>query len=174
MMRIAIGIALGIALGVAALAAAGQEAETAIGVGAVYTTGRYGESQTTNMFVVPLTLKHETPSWIFRGLASYMRITGPSNVVALGDGAVALPGDRARRTNSGFGDVVASAMYKVLKGASGLDIGAKVKFATADDDKALGTGKNDYAVQMDGYAPLGSATMFGTLGYRWYLVRRRL
>jgi len=40
--------------------------------------------------------------------------------------------------------------------------------ATADEDKGLGTGENDYSLQLDGYLPAGEATAFGTLGYRVY------
>ena len=76
-----------------------------------------------------------------------------------------------RRTESGLGDIVASAFYNVLSERAapiGLDLGAKLKLGTADENRGLGTGKNDFSVQADAFKPIGALTPFGTLGYRWY------
>ena len=76
-----------------------------------------------------------------------------------------------KRTTSGLGDIVASASYSLLRedpSAVGLDLGGRVKFGTADETERLGTGENDFSVQADFYKPLGQATAFATLGYRWY------
>jgi hypothetical protein len=75
------------------------------------------------------------------------------------------------RTTSGLGDIVASASYSLLQestSAVGLDLGARVKFGTADEAERLGTGENDFSVQADLYKPIGQATAFATLGYRRY------
>jgi hypothetical protein len=97
-------------------------------------------------------------------------ITGPANVVG-GDGIVVLPGQNVpQRTVSGFGDVVASAFYNVLGPDAPLllDLGGKIKFGTADEAEGLGTGKNDFSLQVDAFKVIGSFTPFATLGYRWY------
>ena len=73
--------------------------------------------------------------------------TGSSPHARAADPVVTLPGAGAvRRTESGIGDVVASAFRNVLNerdASFGLDIGTKIKFGTADDSRGLGTGKNE-------------------------------
>jgi len=76
-----------------------------------------------------------------------------------------------KRTTSGLGDIVASATYSVFReGTStlGLDVGARVKFGTADEAERLGTGENDFSLQADLYKPFGATSLFATIGYRWY------
>lgn len=74
-----------------------------------------------------------------------------------------------RTTNSGLGDIVASAGYNVYAGdALSLDLVGNVKFGTADATKGLGTGQNDYSAQADGYYSFAKTTLFATAGYRIY------
>jgi hypothetical protein len=153
----------------ASLAADGQFDLTA---GAEYTTGKYGGTQSTDIFFVPVTGKYETGPWLFKLMVPYIRITGPGNVIGAGDDRLVREGGTAAaiRTDSGLGDVVASAFYNVLSGRNaqlGLDVGAKIKFGTADSP-TLGTGENDFSLQADVFKPIGAFTTFGTLGYRWY------
>lgn len=165
--------ALGIALWVISCAAApAADTLTTLGGGAEYTTGTYGGTQKTEIFYVPFTAKFENGPWTFRATVPYIRITGPGNVLGVGAERVTLPaGNAPRHTESGLGDLVTSVFYNVVsetRSPFGLDIGAKVKFGTADRDKGLGTGKTDYSVQADVFKPLGTVTAFGSLGYRWY------
>jgi hypothetical protein len=152
--------------------ALGAEGLTTLSVGADYSSGNFGLSDSTRVFYLPTTAKHETGRWVLKLVVPYIRITGPSNVVGAPENQVILPnGSFALRTESGLGDVVASAFYNVLNGRDtplGLDIGAKIKFGTADDSRGLGTGKNDYSVQADFFKAIGAFTPFGTLGYRRY------
>jgi hypothetical protein len=49
-----------------------------------------------------------------------------------------------------------------------VDVTGKVKFGTADDAKGLGTGKNDYSIQLDLTQKLTDAiTAFGSVGYKF-------
>jgi hypothetical protein len=143
-----------------------------LGTGFDYTSGKYGTSEKTEILYVPLTGKYEMGPWTFRAVLPYIRVTGPGNVVGVGDDRVTLPGgSTTRRTDSGLGDIVTSAFYNVMnegRAPFGLDIGAKVKFGTADRDKGLGTGENDYSIQADAFKPFGATTAFASLGYRWY------
>jgi len=152
--------------------ALGAEALTTLGVGADYSRGNYGLSDSTRVLYVPVTAKHETGRWIFKLVVPYISITGPSNVVGAAENQIVLPnGSFARRTESDLGDVVASAFYNALNGRDtplGLDLGAKIKFGTADDSRGLGTGKNDFSLQADFFKPIDAFTPFGTLGYRRY------
>jgi hypothetical protein len=141
--------------------------------GADYTTGKYGQSERTDVLFVPFIGRYETGRWIYKVTVPYIRITGPGNVVGSGEDRVTLGGGgtAARRTESGLGDVTAGAFYNVLSEGNApvsLDLGAKIKLGTADKNKGLGTGKTDYAVQADVFKALGQLLPFATLGYRWY------
>jgi hypothetical protein len=152
----------------ASLAAEGQ---VTLSTGAEYTTGKYGGTESTNILFVPMTGKYETGPWVLKLMVPYIRISGPGNVTGAGDDRIIRAGgSTASRTASGLGDVVASAFYNVLGGRNaplGLDLGAKVKFGTADSP-TLGTGENDFSLQADMFKPIGAFTAFGSLGRRWY------
>lgn len=48
-----------------------------------------------------------------------------------------------------------------------MDLTGKVKLPTADEDKGLGTGEPDYAVQLDYLYAAGDLTPMFTLGYKF-------
>jgi len=154
------------------LAAAAHAEGLTVTTGVEYSSGKYGDTQKTEMYNVPVTGKYETGLWTFRVSLPLVRVTGPGNVVRVGDDVVTLPGGSTERhTETGLGDLTASAFYNVLDERTseiGLDLGAKVKLGTADEDKGLGTGENDHSVQADVFKPIGAINAFGTLGYRFY------
>src|SRR5215510_6681898 len=79
-----------------------QENRTTLSVGADYSTGKYGQSQSTDLLYVPVTAKHETGRWTFKLIVPYLHITGPGNVVGSPDNIVILPGGGAAiRTETG-------------------------------------------------------------------------
>lgn len=151
---------------------AAAQTVNSLSAGAEYTSGKYGGTETTDTLYVPFVVKQETGRWTLKATIPYLRISGPANVVGAGADRVTIPGaGTGRRTESGLGDIVASAFYNLAderSGGLGLDLGAKVKLPTADEAKGLGTGKADYALQADLFKPLGDITVFGSLGYRWY------
>jgi hypothetical protein len=146
-----------------------------LGTGAEYTTGKYGHTQDTEIVYLPITGKYEIGPWALKLVVPYISITGPSNVVGATD-PITVPARSQNdgfqsRTASGLGDIVGSAFYNVLSERDspfGFDVGAKVKFGTADRAAGLGTGKNDFALQTDVFKPIGALTAFGSIGYRWY------
>lgn len=157
---------------IAGLPAAALAEGLTISAGAEYSSGKYGDTQKTEMYNVPVTGKYETGLWTFRLSLPLVRVTGPGNVVGAGDDRVTLPGgSTAVRTETGLGDLVGSASYNLVDERTsefGLDVGAKVKLGTADEDKGLGTGENDHSVLADVFKPMGDYTAFGSLGYRFY------
>jgi hypothetical protein len=143
-----------------------------VGTGVDYSSGDYGEPQKTEVWYVPVTGKYETGLWTFRLVVPLLRITGPGNVLGFGPDRVTIPGAATTvRTESGLGDIVGSAFYNLIDerdSGFGLDVGAKVKLGTGDNDKGLGTGENDYSVQVDVFKPIGVINAFGSIGYRLY------
>jgi outer membrane putative beta-barrel porin/alpha-amylase len=170
-MRLRIALATAV-LSAAASAASAADGLTTLSVGVDYTTGKYGADTSTDILYVPFTGKYEIGPWTAKLVVPWIHITGPANVVgAPGDTVVIAGANAGRRTESGLGDVVASAFYNVLNERNapfGLDLGGKIKLGTADENRGLGTGKNDYSVQADLFKPLGALTPFGSIGYRWY------
>lgn len=58
-------------------------------------------------------------------------------------------------------------MLEPSKSGIGLDLGGKIKFATADSKKCLlTTGETDYSVQADLYTVAGDVTPFMTVGWK--------
>jgi len=141
--------------------------ETTIGVGLDYSTGEYGGTESTDIWFIPVTAKYQTDEWILKLTVPYIRITGPGEVLP-DVGPVGSPA-RARRTEEGLGDVVVGVTRTAYASSTMLvDVTGKLKVATADEDKGLGTGENDLSLQVDGYLPVGETTAFGTLGYKFF------
>ena len=76
----------------------------------------------------------------------------------------------SRRTESGLGDVIVAATYNFYDNkASGiaLDVTGRVKLPTASEQRGLGSGKTDAALQLDANRDFQRASLFGTVGYKW-------
>ncbi len=143
-----------------------------------YSSGKYGNATATDILYVPVIGQYEMDKWTFKLTVPYISVTGPGGVVQ-GMGRVATPTPGvpgfgrtgragATATNSGLGDIVASAGYNVYAADRlSLDVVGKIKFGTADVNKGLGTGENDYSAQVDGYYQLrDKTTLFATAGYK--------
>ena len=144
------------------------ESALTLSTGLDYSSGKYGETKSTETLVVPLGIKYEFGDWTLRATIPYVESNGPSAVSGSGPDRVTIDnGSNVRRKASGMGDIVLSAAKNVFQDGPWLiELAAKVKLATADKASGLGTGENDYAVQTEIYRMLGSSTLFGTLGYK--------
>jgi len=143
-----------------------------LGVGLDYSSGEYGKTETTSVATVQFGAKYDTQRWTFRASLPFLRISGPAGVVGVGPDAIVLPGEfEGRRDESGVGDLGVSATYRAIADPAApllVDVGARVKLATADESKGLGTGKNDYSLYVDVARNAPGVSPFATLGYRWY------
>lgn len=138
-------------------------------IGAEYSRGKFGHAAATETWFYPFSLKYEYGRYTLKASISYLTIKGPANVVGSGEDFIDLGGSAATRSVSGWGDVVVSGAWTAYENAASgwlVDLGAKIKFGTADETRGLGTGKNDYALQADIYKSLGPGTAFFTLGKR--------
>ena len=149
-----------------------QDAQTVgkftLSTGFDYSTGKYGQTDSTDIVSVPLVLQWEVSLWTVKLTVPYLRVSGPSNVIA-GVGALSNANPPANETRSGLGDVVATASYYIYNDtAEGLivDLSGEIKFGTASSSRGLGTGKEDFEGQMDIYKSVGSMTPFASFGYR--------
>lgn len=135
-----------------------------------YSSGDYGDDTDTKISAVPLVAKYELDRWTFKVTVPYIQIKGPGDVIP-SIGQVSQSPRRERTTESGWGDTMVSASYSfyptIVQGLV-IDVTGKVKFDTADEDRGLGTGENDYAAQVDIYKVFGKFTAIAGVGYRVY------
>jgi hypothetical protein len=155
----------------AAQAAWSAEGEVSLGSGINYSAGDYGGSSSTRILSIPFTARYDREPWILKLTVPYLHISGSSAVVP-GFGRI----DRSNRRGSGssessaagIGDSTISATYGAYYSAasrSGIDLTGKLKLATGDQNRGLGTGGNDVSFQVDGYKAIDRTTLFGGVGY---------
>lgn len=137
-----------------------------------YNTGKYGGTQSTDIWYVPVTGKYQGELWTLKLTVPYIQITGPGNVIMVnGAGLTGAVSANPRPSRAGLGDVIASATRAVYNSAASgfiVNLTGKIKFGTASAADGLGTGQNDYAFQSELYKITGDYTTFGTIGYRVY------
>lgn len=144
------------------------ESVTSISTGIDYSSGKYGESERTETLYIPVGIKYENAEWTLRAIVPYVQANGPSNALGQGPDRVTLnTGQNTRRNVAGLGDIVLTASWTALQQEHWLvDLGTKIKLATASEQDGLGTGKNDYALQTEVYRSIDKHTLFGTLGIK--------
>lgn len=179
-------------------------------IGTDYTSGKYGGTDRTTVWSIPVSAKYTTGPVALRVSVPWLRVSGtgvviPSGLGGIGDdggvssgggggsvGAFGCAADNrrgasspedngpcattttttttsaTRNTESGFGDIVAAIVYTPIntKGTI-VDVTGKVKFPTASETKALGSGKTDYALQAEIEQAIGNGFVNGGIGYKW-------
>jgi hypothetical protein len=142
--------------------------QLSIGTGLDYSSGKYGSASATDTWLLPLNFKYASGDYSLKLVVPYLWVRGPQTVTPEG---VPIPGGGVVKTTQGIGDVTASLTANAVDDRShllGLDLVAKIKFGTASESKALGTGKNDYALQTSFFKTIGSFDPYLDIGYRWY------
>lgn len=146
-----------------------EEARIGFTTGLDYSTGKYGQPESTTIKYVPLIGKYEYDRWLVKVTVPWLEIDGPGGVTG-GESKIIIEDNINKHTHeSGLGDIVTSVTYTAIQSAEHkfiLDAGAKIKFGTASVNKGLGSGENDYALQLDAYKTLDKLTLLSTVGYR--------
>lgn len=141
-----------------------------LSAGADYSTGKYGSSDETKIWYLPLSVKFEQTDIVYKLTVPYLQITGPGNII--GSEANPAPGNNnGTATESGQGDIIAALSYSLTPYRPEhlfIEIGGKIKIPTADEEKRLGTGEYDYSLQLDSFFSVGKSSIFATLGYKIY------
>ena len=152
-------------------AAEGNDPRFSISAGAEYTTGTYGGDTDIEDFYVPMKATMDFRRLSFRLTVPYLSVRAPEGTVITGPGGEPIPGTGDIVTNSGIGDVIASVtVLDVIRNQRlgfAMDLTGKVKFGTADVDKGLGTGENDFTVKADFLKFTEKVTWIGSVGYRF-------
>lgn len=149
--------------------AAAEAPRFSLGAGAEYTTGDYGGDESVDEFYLPVTATLDFERVSLRLTVPFLSVRAPELTTITGPGGQPVIGEGPRKTESGLGDVLASVtVFDVLTAGGGdfaLDLTGKIKFGTADEDKGLGTGEQDYSLQADLFRFFDKATLMGTAGY---------
>jgi hypothetical protein len=145
-------------------------ADLRFSTGVEYSTGQYGGTEDIEEIYVPFTFRAGFDRFGLRLTVPWLSVTAPEDTVITDPGTEPLPGSGATITESGLGDVVgALTLYDLYVNDNAdvvVDVTGKVKFATADEAKGLGTGENDYTLQFDAYKFFDRLSLQGTVGYR--------
>lgn len=122
--------------------------------------GAYGGTDDIEELYIPITASISSNKLGIRMTVPYLRVTSPVDDAS---------GDTV--TESGLGDVTLSAThYDVFESPRlgvVVDLMAGVKFGTADENKGLGTGENDFTVRADTFKFFDDVTLLASAGYRW-------
>jgi len=140
-----------------------------LSAGLDYSSGDYGSDTDTEVWYFPFMAKYEIGRSIIKLTVPYLQVDGPSGCTVI-DGRPICGTTGTTSSEQGLGDVVLGYSYSLTpQPVAGfiVDLGGKIKFATADEDKGLGTGENDYSLQADAFYMAGKVTPFATLGYRF-------
>lgn len=153
-----------------------------VGAGVNYSSGDYGSDTTTEILSIPVTARLDSGRWSVRASLPWVRVSGDPNVlpgVGIIDnlnpvgrgrpGFLGPPSDGQAAesgTASGLGDLTLAASYTLpTRGPLSIDLSANAKIATADEEKGLGTGANDFGLGVDLYRDFDGTMVFG--GANW-------
>jgi hypothetical protein len=127
--------------------------------------------QESSQTSIPLMFSRSTESLVFEITLPYIKRTAPTGKVAhshhhesKSDSTVISP----LVTNEGMGDVVTSLQFSLLNGADAafsLHTKLEAKFGTADVKQGLGTGANDYSIELIANHAHGDYAVSGSAGY---------
>lgn len=143
-----------------------EESRLSLSAGVHYSQGDYGTTSTTEVSALTATLRYERGPWTARATLPYLHVSGGATVIP-GMGRVR---DRVvpESTEHGPGDATGSLTYAAYYDPAervGVDVTGKLKLATADQEKRLGTGENDLALQVEAYRSIERWTVLAALGY---------
>lgn len=165
---IMVGFTLALASKIAS--AGNNEAIVQLTIGVDHTSGNYGGDLDIEDWYIPITGAIDYGRFGFRLTVPYLSVRAPSETLIIEPGGEPVPGSGALTTESGLGDISGSVtLYDVINNPKlgiALDITGKIKVATADEDKGLGTGEHDYSVQADFYKFFDQLTLLGSAGYK--------
>lgn len=142
-----------------------------LSTGAEYTSGDYSGNTSIEELYVPITGSFTKGSINYRLTVPYISVRAPVGTIVTDTQGQAVVTEGPKTTEKGLGDIIGRVtFYDVFVSPSRnffIDASAKVKFGTADEDKGLGTGKNDYSLQTTLYHYFDDFYLLGTIGYKF-------
>jgi hypothetical protein len=134
------------------------------------TSGEYGGTEDIEDLYVPITGTIYLDNVAISLTVPYLSFRAPSGTTVTDPGGMPVPGSGQTIKESGLGDVVAGVtIYDVFLSddrSVALDLVGRVKLGTADRDKGLGTGEQDFLLRADLYKFFDLFTLIGSGGYK--------
>lgn len=153
------------------VAAADEQASLTWTTGVEYSSGEYGGTEVIEDLYVPITARMHYQRFSLELTVPYLSVRAPSGSTITEPGGEPVAGSGEMNTESGLGDVIAGVtVYDVFYSDDlglALDVTGKIKFGTADEQKGLGTGEQDYTVRADLFKFYEQFTLLGSAGYKF-------
>jgi hypothetical protein len=159
-------VMMGVAIGTSAAAPKG---EFSFSLGAEYTTGNYDSGSDTDIFYFPATFYFDADRFRVSITAPLIWVDGPGNVVGGGEARGIYGPGGSNDGEFGIGDLMLRGSINLQPESRDMprvDLTGALKFGTADRDDNLGTGEDDFSVQVDLERNFSAVGAFGSLGYR--------
>lgn len=146
------------------------EVRLSFATGVDYSSGEYGSEETTEVISVPFGVRLTVDDWTFRVSSSYLHVTGPADVSEGGEtgessGVVVREG-----TEKGLGDTTISverAFRRIGGSAAYVEVSARARLPTGDEERGLGVGAVDYGLVTEVGVSSNSGGAYVTAGYRF-------
>lgn len=142
--------------------------QTSVITGAEYTAGSYGGDKDIKDVYIPVTIRYEEIRYAVRLTVPYRWVNAPEGTF-IDPGGPVVPGTGNDSTETGIGDVIVGGtlydVWKVPDRNFAMDLSGKLKFGTADEEKGLGTGENDYGMYANFYHWIGQTSLIAVAGY---------
>jgi len=142
-----------------------------VSIGLEYESGDYGTTDTTDTWRIPFGMHYRTEQF-FAGLnVPYINTKSSGNII-ISSGTSRKKVTTSSSTSSkesGIGDLefYAGYIFPAKTGSmANYNVTARVKLATAGENKGLGTGENDYAIEIGFLNYLYKSSVFGSIGYQ--------
>ena len=165
-----VGATLGLVLAMASTTAQSGESSFSLSAGVEFTSGEYGGTEDIEDLYVPITGTIYLDNVAISLTVPYLSFRAPSGTTVTDPGGTPVPGSGQTIKESGLGDVVAGVtIYDVFLSddrSVALDLVGRVKLGTADRDKGLGTGEQDFLLRADLYKFFDLFTLIGSGGYK--------
>jgi hypothetical protein len=166
------------------------QSSTTLSVGGTYSEGEYGTQSTTTSLYIPLIATYKYEMFEMAVTVPYIELNSEGSFTWTPAGPVPTSPTKSsdsltstssandpfesttttttntKTRTSGLGDINIKLAYNFIpKKDLYIKTVAIMKVATADKDKGLGTGENDYSIEVDIYKVFGKAYVYITRGY---------
>lgn len=138
-------------------------------LGLDYQSGDYGTPYTTDLWTIPVGLDYIQGPFSAGVSSSFMSASSNGVIIVSKMGGMGGISGAAETSASGIGDVNMYASYEFPKAKDSqitYHVTGLLKLGTADADKGLGTGENDYGVEGGLLMPYQKVYVFAILGYQ--------
>lgn len=157
-----------------------------VSIGYEQTSGNYGLENDTDITTIPLNLQYINDAWRFRLSIPHISVSGDGSIIPGSNGTIDTsisPNGRGSganstasltttetlvETQSGLGDIISSLSYAFLPDINSYmfyELTAEVKWGTASASKNLGTGENDYSLDLYSVYEKNKLKPFLSVGY---------